>query len=315
VATQLIRGLYNLSQQYHGCVATIGNFDGVHLGHQALLANVKARARALNVPAVVITFEPQPGEFFADGKSSIPRLMRWREKFHALAECDMDAVLVLCFDKSLAALNAEHFVKQILCDGLGVQHVIVGDDFRFGQGRQGDFAFLQQAGQQYGFTVENMASVIIEGERVSSTRVRKALQQNDAGLVKKLLGRPYCMEGRVVYGDKRGRTIGFPTANIYLHRDVTPVSGVYSVLMHGIGAEGLPGVANVGTRPTVDGVRTLLEVHLFDFNQEIYKRHVTVEFCEKLRDEKRFDSFDLLKEQIGLDAARAREYFQLVIPR
>jgi riboflavin kinase/FMN adenylyltransferase len=309
VATQLIRGLSNLSQQYHGCVATIGNFDGVHYGHQALLANVKAQATKLNVPAVVVTFEPQPAEFFAEGRSSVPRLMRWREKFHALAACGMDAVLVLRFDKNLATLSAEQFIQKILCDGLGMQHLIVGDDFRFGQGRQGDFAFLQQGGQQYGFIAENMPSVIVAGERVSSTRVRQALQQNEYDLVKTLLGRPYCMEGRVVYGDKRGRTMGFPTANIYLHRDVTPVNGVYSVRMHGLGAEGLPGVANVGTRPTVDGTRSLLEVHLFDFQQDIYKRHVTVEFCEKLRDEKRFESLDLLKEQIWLDAARAREYF------
>jgi riboflavin kinase/FMN adenylyltransferase len=311
VALQLIRGLSNLSQQYQGCVVTIGNFDGVHRGHQALLTNVKARALVRNVPAVVITFEPQPGEFFARGKSSTPRLMRWREKFHALAHCDIDAVLVLRFDEKLAALSAEQFVKNILCDGLGVQHVIVGDDFRFGQGRQGDFEFLQAAGRQHGFTTENMPSVIIAGERVSSTRVRQALQKGEHALVETLLGRPYCMEGRVVYGDKRGRTIGFPTANIYLHRNLSPVSGVYSVRMHGVSAKSLPGVANVGTRPTVDGTRSLLEVHLFDFNQDIYKRQVTVEFCEKLRHEKRFDSFDLLKEQIGLDAAQARDYFKI----
>ena len=309
MATQLIRGLYNLSQQYHGCVATIGNFDGVHLGHQALLAKVKERALARGVPAVVVTFEPQPAEFFAGGKSPIPRLMRWREKFHALAACGMDAVLVMRFDKTLAAWNAEQFVQLVLCEGLGVQQVIVGDDFRFGRGRQGDFAYLAAAGQQYGFVAENMPSVIVAGERVSSTRVREALQKNQQALVKTLLGRPYSMEGRVVYGDKRGRTLGFPTANIALHRDVTPVRGVYSVRVHGLAPHGLPGVANVGTRPTVDGVRSLLEVHLFDFNQDIYKRHVTVEFCEKLRDEKRFDSLELLKEQIWLDAAQAREYF------
>jgi riboflavin kinase/FMN adenylyltransferase len=311
VALQLIRGLSDLSQQYQGCVVTIGNFDGVHRGHQALLTNVKARALVRNAPAVVITFEPQPGEFFARGKSATPRLMRWREKFHALAHCDIDAVLVLRFDEKLAALSAEQFVKNILCAGLGVQHVIVGDDFRFGQGRQGDFEFLQAAGKQHGFTAENMLSVIVNGERVSSTRVRQALQNGDHALAETLLGRPYCMEGRVVYGDKRGRTIGFPTANIYLHRDVPPVSGVYSVRMHGVSANGLPGVANVGTRPTVDGTRSLLEVHLFDFNQDIYKRHVTIEFCEKLRDEKRFNSLELLKEQIGQDAAEAREYFKI----
>lgn len=310
MATQLIRGLDNLSQQYHGCVATIGNFDGVHRGHQALLAKVKEEAKIRQVPSVVITFEPQPAEFFAAGAPSIPRLTRWREKFHALAACDIDAVLVLRFNQAWAKLTAAEFVQHILVEGLQAQHVVVGDDFRFGQGRQGDFDFLQQAGKQYGFTAENMASVIVAGERVSSTRIRLALQNKQHDLVETLLGHPYCMEGRVVSGDQRGRSIGFPTANIFLHRHVTPVSGVYAVLMHGISAEPLPGVANVGVRPTVDGTRSLLEVHLFDFNQDIYKRHVKVEFCEKLRDEKRFDSLELLKEQIWKDAAEAQLYFK-----
>jgi riboflavin kinase/FMN adenylyltransferase len=305
VATQLIRGIYNLSQQFQGCVATIGNFDGVHKGHQALLERVKQKAKILAVPSVLITFEPQPGEFFTKSGSLIPRLTRWREKFHALAACDIDAVLVLRFNKDLAELTAGAFIQKILVDGLAVKHVVVGDDFRFGKSRQGDFNFLQQAG----LSVESMPSVTIEGERVSSTRIRLALQNKQHALVEKLLGHPYFMEGRVVYGDRRGRTMGFPTANILLHRQVTPVSGVYAVKMHGVSSQPLRGVANVGVRPTVDGTRSLLEVHLFDFDQDIYKRQVKVEFCEKLRDEKRFESLDLLIEQIWRDARDAREYF------
>ncbi len=311
MATHLIRGLQSISSAWRGAVVTIGNFDGVHLGHQALLARVKERAKALNAPAVVITFEPQPAEFFRGDKAAVPRLTRWREKFHALAACDMDAVLVLRFDGQLASWDAGQFVQRVLCDGLAVREVIVGDDFRFGRARQGDFDFLQTVGQERGFQVEAMPSIRVAGVRVSSTRIRELLQQNDLAAVKTLLGRPYSMEGRIVSGDKRGRTIGFPTANISLHRQATPVRGVYCVRVHGLGPDSLPGVANVGTRPTVDGMRSLLEVHLFDFNDDIYKRHVTVEFCEKLRDEQRFESLDLLKAQIWQDAKAARHYFQL----
>lgn len=308
MATELIRGLYNFSAQNKGCVATIGNFDGVHVGHQALLAMVVEQAKARKVPSVVITFEPQPGEYFASG-IPVARLTRWREKFHALAQCEVDKVLVLPFNQRVAELTAGQFVLDVLCNGLGVRHLIVGDDFRFGRARQGDFEFLKEAGKQYQFTVENMPSVIIDSERVSSTRVRKALANADHRLVERLLGHPYFMEGRVVYGDKRGRSMGFPTANIYLHRKVAPVQGVYTVRMHGLSKQGLPGVANVGIRPTVGGTRSLLEVHLFDFDQDIYQQQVRVEFCEKLRDERRFDNFDLLKEQIWLDALQAKEYF------
>lgn len=308
MTTELIRGLYNLKAQHKGYVVTIGNFDGVHIGHQALLAKVKAKAKELHVPSLVITFEPLPKEFFGQ-HHVVPRLSKWREKFDAFSQCEIDAVLIVHFNEQVAAISSADFVKQVLVEGLGIKHIIVGDDFRFGANREGNFAFLQQAGKQYGFTVEAMPSLLLEGKRVSSTLVRETLAFADHELAEKLLGHSYTMQGRVVHGDQRGRIIGFPTANIYLHRPVAPVQGVYAVRMHGIEKHGLPGVANIGIRPTIGGTRSLLEVHLFNFNRMIYGRHVTVEFCEKLRNERRFDSLDLLKAQIWKDAAMAREYF------
>lgn len=308
MTTELIRGLYNFIPSPKGFVATIGNFDGVHIGHQALLALVREKAKNRGVPSLVITFEPQPLEFFVREKS-VPRLTRWREKFYQLSQCGIDKVLVINFNEEFAALTAEEFIRQLLFDHVGVKHFIVGDDFHFGKNRKGNVALLKQLGEHLGFLVETMPGMMLDNERVSSTRVRKALLDANHLLVGRLLGRPYSMTGRVVYGDQRGRMIGFPTANIYLHRHVTPVLGVYVVRLHGIAKKGLPGVANVGIRPTIGGTRSLLEVHLFNFNQNIYGKYVSVEFCEKLREEKRFASLDLLKEQIWKDAELAREYF------
>lgn len=305
----VIRGLANISSAPQGSVVTMGNFDGVHLGHQALLKKTVEKARELETTALVIIFEPQPFEFFARSTPA-PRLTRWREKFSLLAEQGVDAVLVVRFNKTFANLTAEQFVRQVLKDGLDAKHIIVGDDFHFGRGRAGDFDFLKNAGQNLRISVENMPSIVLNDKRVSSTQVRNALAEANHEWVEQLLGRPYSMQGRVVYGDQRGRQMGFPTANIYLHRVATPVQGVYSVRMHGIAEKGLPGVANVGIRPTIGGTRSLLEVHLFDFSQEIYGRHVRVEFCEKIRDEKRYPTLDLLIEQIGLDAIEARHYFE-----
>lgn len=310
MTTELIRGLYNIKPQHRGCVVTIGNFDGVHIGHQALLEKVKKRAKEMSAHSLVLTFEPLPKEFFGRDKL-VPRLTRWREKYYAFSQCKVNQVLLLHFNQALAALSAEDFVKEILYKKLAVKHIIIGDDFRFGKARQGDFEFLRAAGQQYGFTVEDMQSVLLGDVRVSSTSVREALALADHSLAEKLLGRPYTMQGCVVHGHQRGRIIGFPTANIYLHRALSAVEGVYAVRMHGKGINGLPGVANVGRRPTVGGTRSLLEVHLFDFNREIYGQHVHVEFCKKLRDERRFENLDLLKEQIFKDAAEAREFFLL----
>lgn len=303
---ELIRGVHNLYPRHRGCVATIGNFDGVHLGHQAVLKQTYEKAREMGLPATVITFEPQPQEFFRPDQAP-PRLTRLREKLLALGPHAVDRMLCLNFNEHLANLSAEEFIRNILIDGLGVRYLVVGDDFRFGKGRQGDFHMLVRAGQQHGFEVANTHSFTLDTERVSSTLIREALGRGDLVRVQQLLGRPYSLCGRVAHGDKRGRTIGFPTANIYLHRKNTPILGVYAVQMNDVEDYPVYGVANIGTRPTVCGTRTLLEVHLFDFNKDIYGAHVEVVFVKKIRDEKRFESFDALKQQIHLDAQQARD--------
>lgn len=294
--------------RHRGCVATIGNFDGVHLGHQTVLGQLSDKAAELGVPSVVITFEPYPLEFFAP-QHAPSRLTRLREKLKALARYAVDRVLVLRFDAKLASMPAMEFISKLLIDGLDVRYLVVGDDFRFGNHRQGDFEMLRKVGAERGFQVVNLHTFAVDDIRVSSTRIRDALQAGDLHTAEKLLGRPYRMCGRVAHGDKLGRTIGFPTANIHLHRNNTPVSGVYAVEMFGIEGEPVPGVANVGTRPTVDGTRSLLEVHLFDFDRDIYGAYVNIEFVHKLRDEKRFESFELLKQQIDIDAKQARAFF------
>jgi riboflavin kinase/FMN adenylyltransferase len=305
---ELIRGIHNLRPRHRGCAATIGNFDGVHLGHKAVLGQLSERAVELRLPVTVITFEPQPREFFTPERVP-PRLTRLREKVEALRRFGVERVLCLRFGSHLASLPPEEFIRIVLLDGLGVQYLVVGDDFRFGRKRAGNFALLQQTGVAHGFPVVNMHTFDIDGARVSSTRVREALEAGDLAGAERLLGRPYRMSGRVAHGDKRGRTIGFPTANIFLHRTATPVQGVFAVELFGLEGEPVRGVANVGNRPTVDGTRSLLEVHLFDFQREIYGCHVQVEFLHKLRPERRFESFEALKRQIEDDAARARAWF------
>jgi len=310
--TKLVRHLAYLTPAQQGGVVTIGNFDGVHLGHQALVKAAVSAARARGVPSIVVTFEPHAFEFFAKGPVTIPRITRLREKFTALAECGVDYVVVLKFNQELASIDASQFVSDILHQTLRPVHMIVGDDFRFGRERKGDFALLSKMGADLGFTVEAMPTLLVDGERVSSTRVRKALQAGHLAQAERLLGRPYAMLGRVCHGDKLGQKLGFPTANIYLHRRLTPVLGIYTVYMYGLSGnqQGWPGVANVGTRPTVDGTRTLLEVHLLNFNQDIYGRYVRVEYCQKLRDEERYPNLDLLKEQIARDVEAAIQYFK-----
>lgn len=306
---ELIRGLQNLRSHHHGCVATIGNFDGVHLGHQHVLGELAEKAEEMGLPAVVITFEPQPQEFFVPDNCP-GRLTRFREKMKALRRLAVDRIFTLHFTPELAGMDPEAFIRQVLVDGLGIRYLVVGDDFCFGRNRRGNFSMLQQAGNEHGFQVVNMHTFQLDGERVSSTRIRKALCDGDLNEAEKLLGRPYRMCGRVAHGHKRGRLIGFPTANIHLHRKVSPIEGVFAVEMFGIEGEPVAGVANVGTRPTVNGTRTILEAHLFNFSRDIYGRHVSVDFLEKIRDEQRFDSFDLLKEQILIDAEQARNYFK-----
>lgn len=307
---ELVRGLHNLRPRHRGCAVTIGNFDGVHLGHQSVLGQLAERAAELQVPVTVVTFEPQPMEYFSP-ETAPPRLTRFREKIEALRRFGVDRVVNLRFDRRLAGMAPETFLREILLDGLGVKYLVVGDDFRFGRDRAGTFSMLQQAGDEHGFPVVNMHTFGIEGSRVSSTRIREALASGNLATAEALLGRQYRMSGRVAHGDKRGRQIGFPTANIHLHRTAAPVSGVFAVEMFGLPHEPLPGIANVGTRPTVDGTRPLLEVNLFNFSGNIYGCHVQVEFLHKIRDEQRFESFEALKAQIERDVAEARGYFGL----
>jgi len=306
---ELIRGQHNLRPRHRGCVATIGNFDGVHLGHQTILAQLAEQAARLRLPRLVITFEPQPQEFFAGPNAPPARLMRLREKLQALAGLGIERVLCLEFDHRLATMPAPTFIETLLVDQLGIRYLVVGDDFRFGHRRAGDFAMLVEAGQRHGFAVADNHSYILDGERVSSTRIRQALGQGDLELAARLLGRPYDMCGRVAHGDRRGRTIGFPTANIHLHRRVTPVYGVYAVLLSGPELRPWPGVANVGRRPTVRGTREQLEVHLLDYRGDLYGRHVKVDFLHYLRPEQRFESLDALRRQIQQDEQAARAYF------
>jgi riboflavin kinase/FMN adenylyltransferase len=303
-----IRGLHNLNPVHRGCVATIGNFDGVHLGHQAVLGQLSEKAAELKLPTTVILFEPQPQEYFA-GEKAPARLMRLREKLQAMRRYAVDRVLCLYFTQQLASMSPADFIQRVLVDGLDIRYLVVGSDFRFGHRRGGDIGTLVRAGEQYAFQVATMHTVIIDDARVSSTRIRQSLASGDLATAEKLLGRPYHMSGRVVHGDKRGRTLGVPTANIYLHRQKSPVHGVYVVEVFGVPGEPCQGVANVGTRPTVGGTRTLLEVHIFDFDGSLYGRHVRVDFLYKLRDEELFPSVDILKDYIQKDIAQARAYF------
>ena len=305
---ELIRGLYNLRAHQRPCAATIGNFDGVHCGHQAVIRTLQQAAVERSLPPLGITFEPQPREYFQPEEAP-PRLSRLREKLLAMSLYGVERVLCLRFNTHLAGLTADEFIRQVLVDGLGIRYLLVGDDFRFGRDRAGNFDLLQQAGVQYGFDVAAMDTVDIGGDRVSSTRVRALLAFGELAGAAELLGRPFTLCGRVAHGDKRGRTIGFPTANIHLFRHLAPLTGVYAVEMRWAGAQAHRGVANIGRRPTVEGTRLQLEVHLFDFDGDLYGRQVEVGFISKLRDEQRFESFDALQAQIRQDAAQARAVF------
>lgn len=306
---ELIRGLHNLNTHHRGCVASIGNFDGVHRGHQRIIQHLREQATRLQLPATIIIFEPQPQEFFSPQQAPA-RLTRLREKLIAFQHYGIDRVLCLHFTEKMAAMTAEQFIENILIAGLDIQYLTVGDDFRFGQHRQGDFAVLEKASQQYGFEMTNVATFAHANQRISSSRIRELLQAGSLSEAEQLLGRPYSLCGRVAHGDKRGRTIGIPTANIYLHRKQSPIAGVYAVTIHGLDNQIYQGVANVGNRPTVDGARSLLEVHIFNFSNDIYGYYLQIDFVKKLRDEKRFASFELLKQQIYHDVADAIRIFQ-----
>jgi len=305
---EFIRGLYNLKPEHRGCVATIGNFDGVHLGHQRVLRQVKLQAVMQGVPAVVILFEPQPLEYFA--KDQAPRrITRLREKLRLLEGHGIDRVLCLRFDARLLSLTAHDFIDQLLVSGLAVSHFVVGDDFRFGKDRVGDFSLLQAAGSHHGFVVQNTETCVLDGERISSTRIRNALDEHDLAAVERFIGRPFIISGKVAYGQQLGRKLGVPTANIRLQKPRPALQGVYATLVHGLREQPIASVANIGYRPTVAGVQPQLEVHLFDFNGDIYGRNISVEVCKFIRNEQKFDGLEQLKAQIERDMQVAREFF------
>jgi riboflavin kinase/FMN adenylyltransferase len=287
-------------------VATIGGFDGVHRGHQALLATLKHKANELALPATVISFEPSPREFFM-GKAAPARLQRFREKFATLAACGVEKFVCLRFDERLRSMSAAQFVETILHDALGVRWLVVGHDFQFGRGREGSVDSLKQLGQQYGFGVDEFAPHLLAEQRVSSTLVREALASGDLARAEQLLGRHYTISGRVVHGKKLGRTLGFPTANMRLQRRVIPLNGIFVVRVSGAGLQSAAAVASLGTRPTVNGVEPLLEVHVFDYDADLYGQQLQVEFIARLRDEVWFPDLDALVAQMHLDAAQARQ--------
>ncbi|WP_333608895.1 bifunctional riboflavin kinase/FAD synthetase [Arsukibacterium sp.] len=304
---QLIRGLHNIQPEHRGCVLTIGNFDGVHVGHQAVLAQVKAIAAQRQLPSCVMLFEPQPLELFA--KAAAPaRISRFREKYLALAQLGIDRLLCVAFTPRFAAMQPQDFIEELLMRRLGVQELIVGDDFRFGKNRAGNYELLARAAERYQFGLTSTSSLKLAEQRVSSTLIRQALQTDQLAAATAMLGRPFTLTGRVRHGRKLGRDLGFPTANVWLYRRTLPVSGVYAIsarTCYGV----FNGVANIGHRPTVQGQREQLEAHLFDFNQDLYGSQIEVVLHHKLRDEQRFASLDALKQQIAADAAAAKAYF------
>ncbi len=302
---ELIRGLHNLRARHRGCALTIGNFDGVHRGHQMVITQLAELAARNSVPSTALTFEPHPREFFS-GANAPARLTRFREKLQALADTPLDRVVVARFTGGFSQLSPQAFIDDVLVSALDVRHVVVGDDFHFGHRARGTFAALQEAGRSLGFGVTRCVTFELEGRRVSSSWVRDALADGELARAEQLLGRPYCIQGRITRGRQLGRTIEFPTANIPLRRLSTALSGVFAVRVHGLGETALAGMANLGTRPTVKGSEKLLEVHLFDFDGDIYGRHVSVEFVRKLRDEQSFESLDALGRQIEVDESAAR---------
>ena len=303
---QIIRGLHNLKTQFaSGCVATIGNYDGVHLGHQKIIEIVKEKSAELKLPAVVVIFEPQPEEFFTGDRSM--RLTSLHEKKFLLEKHGINRILVLPFNLRFADITASRFITEILLDSLHVSHLVVGDDFVFGYKREGNFSLLKQASITGNFQVTEVAAFKIDGVRVSSSLIRSALWQGNLDSAAKFLGRPYSICGRVVPGDHIGHKIGFPTANIHLKRRELPLMGIYAVKVYNLAQTPLFGLANIGFRPTILSKKKLLEVYILDFDANIYGKRIMLEFCKKIRDEKKFNSLAELKAQIEDDVTLARK--------
>jgi len=303
---ELIRGLKGLNDRHRGSVVTIGTFDGMHLGHQALLTRLKEHGARLGRPVMVMTFEPMPREFLLAEGQAPARLSSCRERWRILERLGCDFLWLLRFGPPLRNLSGAAFAE-LLAQQLRTPLVVVGHDFRFGRNGEATAAMLSAAGQRLGFEVDVVPPVTVDGGRVSSSGVREALARADFEQVRRWLGRPYSMTGRVVQGNRLGRSLGFPTANLQIERRRPPVQGIFAVRVHGAADEPLPGVASLGTRPTVDGAHTLLEAHVFDFSGDLYGREIEVEFVAKLREEEHFPSLDALVAQMHRDAAQARQ--------
>lgn len=301
---KLIRGLQALRQDTRGCAVTVGAYDGIHLGHQALIARARERARQRSSLALMLTFEPTPREYFAPD-SPPARLTSLRERWRVVDRLGLERLLLLRFDERLRTMTADAF-SRLLAQGLGASVVVVGHDFKFGHGGEATAEVLADAGRRLGFVVEVVEPVSVEGERVSSSGVRAALARGDFERAARSLGRPYSMIGRVRRGERLGRKLGFATANLALERLRSPVQGIFAVRVRGVAAAAMPGVASLGTRPAVGGIMPLLEAHVFDFEGDLYGREIEVEFVAKLRDERDFATLDDLAEQMNLDAAQAR---------
>ncbi len=302
---ELIRGIHNILPAHHGCVLTIGNFDGVHRGHAEVIVKLVNKARQLNVPATLMTFEPQPQEMFR-GDNAPARLSTLRDKIILLEELGIDRLVCINFNAKFADLSAQDFIDRLLVESLGVKYLVIGDDFCFGQQRKGNFEMLKSAGEKHQFAVVSTQSFVLGDKRVSSTEIRNQLAKGNLEQARRLLGHPFTLCGKVAHGEKIGRTIGFPTANIALKRQMSPVRGVFSVKVYWDDSDIYDGVANVGFRPTVNGQVCQLEVHLFDFDDDLYGRTVGVELVAKIRDEQLFKSLDALKKQINNDADKAK---------
>jgi riboflavin kinase / FMN adenylyltransferase len=300
-----VRGLHNLRPRHRGCVLTIGAFDGIHLGHQEMIRVLRERARECALPAVVLSFEPTPREFL-NRESPPARLTRFRERFDALAACGVDRFVCVRFDERMRQMTPQEFIDRILVQALGVRHIVVGHDFRFARAHDGSVATLRAAGPASGFEVSEVPPYEVDGVRVSSSLIRAVLEAGDMPRAAKYLGRPYRITGKVIAGQKLGRELGFPTANLRLHRRATPIAGIFAVTVSGAGFDKAPGVASLGTRPAVNGKELLLEAHVFDFNGDLYRQYVHVDFIARLRDELWFPSMDALVEQMHKDAAQAR---------
>ncbi len=310
---QIIRGVHNIRPAHRGCVATIGNFDGVHRGHQAVIKKLLARAAEANAPAMGIFFEPQPAEYFR-GEATPTRLSSFRDKCLLLARFGVQQLLVLRFDAALAALTATQFIRGVLIDKLAIKGLIVGDDFKFGCDRGGDISTLATFAQEFSFTLDATGSFLAADDRASSTRVRAALMAGDFNLVTEVLGHAYRISGRVVHGNKNGREMGFPTANLNLSRRRVPLHGIFAVWIHGLGNQPRQGVAYVGTRPIINGQKWVLEVHIFDYVDDCYGQHLAVDFVERIRGDLPFTSFDALAVQIQEDCRVARRLLNARTP-